>query len=215
MWTGLFQFFRKLFGGGGGKAAEPSFPLPDDVEKLQKAYSHTQELEGPGGPISAKEAYELAADIIARFDDKARLTSLESSGGLQPNGECLGWVFHFHLPNQWGQALFHFKMGKSDGALTVELRPFVALGSALAKMMEDGQVGFVEQQWKVDLERHPELPRDFVDSREVMAGFARSGAGALPPGGVLRALTPPLGRARWELLEAPGSKKSLYSLPIE
>jgi hypothetical protein len=81
--------------------------------------------------------------------------------------------------------------------------------------MNDGQTGFVEQQWKVELERHAELPNSFADSRDVLAAFARSGAGALPSTAVLRASTPPLGRARWEVLEAPGSKKSLYSLPIE
>ena len=215
MWTGISQFFRNLFGGGGGKATEPTFPLPVVPDKLEGEYSHTQELEGPGGPITAKEAYELAAEIISNFDPQARLTSLESSGALAPDGQCHGWIFHFHLPAKWGQAVFLFKMGKQGDRLTVELRPFVAVGSALAKMMSEGQTGFVEQQWKVDLERHPGLPSSFADSGEVLAAFARSGAGPLPASAVLRASTPPLGRARWELLEAAGSKKSLYSLPIE
>lgn len=215
MWTGLSQFFRTLFGGGGKKATEPNFPLPTESEKLQQDYSHSQELEGPGGAISAREAYDLAAEIITKFDPQARLTSLESSGQLLPNGQCLGWVFQFHLPNRWGQALFVFKMGSNDGSLTVELRPFVAQGSALAKMMSEGQTGFVEQQWKVDLERHPGLPVNFVDSSAVMEAFARTQGGAVPSTAVLRASTPPLGKARWELLEAAGAKKSLYSLSIE
>jgi hypothetical protein len=191
------------------------FPLPEVADKLGEEYSHTQELEGPGGPITAREAYELAAEIIATFDHQARLTSVESAGPLSPDGQCHGWTFHFHLPNKWGQAIFLFKMGKQGDRLTVELRPFVAVGSALAKMMSEGQTGFVEQQWKVDLERHPGLSPNFADSGAVLAAYARSGGGPLPPGAVLRASTPPLGRARWELLEAVGSKKSLYTLPIE
>lgn len=215
MWSGISQFFRKLFGGGGGRSAEAVFPFPDVADKLSEEYSHTQELEGPGGPITAREAYELAAEIISRFDSQARLTSVESTGPLSPDGQCHGWTFHFHLPGRWGQAVFLFKMGKQGDRLTVELRPFVAVGSALAKMMSEGQTGFVEQQWKVDLERHPGLSPGFADSGEVLAAYARSGAGPLPAGAVLRASTPPLGRARWELLEAMGSKKSLYTLPIE
>ena len=214
MWSGLSQFFRKLFGGG-GKASEPTFPLPTGVDKLQETYAHTQELEGPGGPVTAREAYELAAEIIAKFDSTARLTLVESSGALSDDGQCPGWSFHFHLPQRWGQAIFSFRMGKGNDQVTLELRPFVAVGSALAKMMDEGQTGFVEQQWKVDLERNPELPPGFSDSRDVLGAFNRSGAGPLPSGAVLRAMTPPLGRARWELLEAPGAKKSLYSLPIE
>jgi hypothetical protein len=215
MWSALSQFFRNLFGGGGGKATEPVFPLPAVDDILRDEYSHAQELEGPGGPITAREAYELAAEIISKFDPSARLTGLESSGPLSDDGQCPGWTFRFHLPAKWGQAIFVFKMSKAGDSLTVELRPFVAVGSALAKMMSEGQTGFVEQQWKVDLERHPSLPSSFADSGEVLAAFARSGTGPLPVGAVLRASTPPLGRARWDLLEAPGSKKSLYSLPIE
>ena len=215
MWTGLSRFLRKLFGGGGGKATEPTFPLPTGIERLSEEYSHTQELEGPGGAITAREAYELASEIISKFDPQSRLTTVESSGPISPDGQCHGWTFHFHLPSKWGQAVFLFKMGRQGDKLTVELRPFVAVGSALAKMMSDGQTGFVEQQWKVDLERHPGLAPAFPDSGEVLAGYARSGAGPLPASAVLRASTPPLGRARWELLEGVGSKKSLYSLPIE
>ncbi len=189
--------------------------MPAVEDRLIEDYSHTQDLEGPGGPITAREAYELASEIISKFDNQARLTSVESSGPLSPDGQCHGWTFHFHLPARWGQAVFLFKMGKQGDKLTLELRPFVAPGSALAKMMSEGQTGFVEQQWKVDLERHPGLPATFADSGVVLTAFSRSGVGPLPASAVLRASTPPLGRARWELLEAVGSKKSLYSLPIE
>ncbi len=215
MWSGLAQFIRNLFGGG-GKATEPTFPLPSGIDRLEDEYSHSQELEGPGGPVTAREAHELAIEIISKFDPQARLTNIESSGPLSGDGQCLGWNFFFHLPARWGHATFAFRMGKQGGdRLTVELRPFVARGSALAKMMNEGQSGFVEQQWKVDLERHPELPSSFPDSGDVLSGFARSGGGPLPDAAVLRAATPPLGRARWDLLEAAGSKKSIYSLPIE
>lgn len=215
MWSGLSQFFRNLFGGG-GKGAEPTFPLPSGTDRLEEDYTHSQELEGPGGPITAREAHELAVEIITKFDPQARLTQVESAGPLSGNGQCLGWNFLFHLPGRWCHATFAFRMGKNGGdRLTVELRPFVGRGSALAKMMNEGQSGFVEQQWKVDLERHPELSATFQDSGDVLSGFARSGAGPLPSTAVLRASTPPLGRARWDLLEASGSKKSIYSLPIE
>lgn len=189
--------------------------MPVGIERLSEAYSHTQELEGPGGPVTAQEAFELAQEIIVKFEASARLTGIDSAGQLQQDGRCSSWVFHYHLPDKWGQADFHFKMGKDRDLLTVELRPFVAVGSALAKMMSEGQTGFVEQQWKVDLERHPGLPTRFPDSSDVLAAFLRSGLGDLPAAAVLRASTPPLGRARWDLLETPGTKKSLYSLPIE
>lgn len=215
MLSGLTNFLRKLF--GGGQAPEPRFSLPVGIDKLQEEYSRTQELDGPGGPVTAREAYDLASEIILSFDPQARLTQLETVGRLVEDGKADGWLIVFWLPSCWGQALFRFKMGQSGDSLTVDLLPFVAAESALAKMMSEGQTGFVEQQWKVELERHPSLPLTFKDSSDVLTAWRRSVSTdqSLPAGSVLRALTPPLGKARWELLETSTSKKSLYTTPIE
>ncbi len=215
MLSGITNFLRKLF--GGGQTPEPRFSLPVGIDKLQEDYSRTQELDGPGGPVTAREAYELASEIILGFDAQARLTQMESVGRLAEDGKAEGWLISYWLPTCWGQAHFRFMMREPVDTLTVELTPFVAVGSALAKMMTEGQTGFVEQQWKVELERHPSLSEAFKDSDEVLGAWSRSaGAGqGLPPGAILRALTPPLGKARWELLETSTSKKSLYTTPIE
>jgi hypothetical protein len=83
-------------------------------------------------------------------------------------------------------------------------------------MLQEGQAGFVEQQWKVELERQPTLNHQFQDSSSVLATWEAQGKSvAYQTPVVLRALTPPLGKARWELLETPDQKKSLYKLPIE
>lgn len=213
MWTGLAQFFQRLF--GRGKSDEPSFPFPDGSDKIRQEFSRTQELEGPGGPVTARESFELASEIIASFDSEARLTSIESTEPLTSDGLCAGWNFVFYLPQRWGQAQFHFKMTGSGDALTVKLLPFLAQGSTLAQMESEGQSGFVEQQWNVELERNAPLPSGFIDSSVVLAGYVRQNGGPPPPGVILRALTPPLGPARWNLLESATSKKSLYSVPIE
>ena len=213
MWTGLAQFFQRLL--GRGKSDEPSFAFPTGSDKIREEFSRTQELEGPGGPVTARESYELAYEIISGYDPEARLTVVTSTQPLTADGLCAGWSFLFYLPNRWGQARFDFKMSNAGDALTVKLFPFVARGSALAKMESEGQSGFVEQQWNVELERNTPLPQAFVDSDAVLSGFVRQSGGAPPAQAVLRAATPPLGPARWSLLESANSKKSLYSVPIE
>ncbi len=213
MWTGLSSFFQRLF--GRGRSSDPTFVFPVDPGKLRDDFSRTQELEGPGGAVTAREAYELASEIIASFDPEARLTSIESSGSLSADGQSDGWNFVFHLPTRWGQAHFFFKMAHAGGSLTVNLTPFLARGSTLAQMEKEGQAGFVEQQWNVELERNISLPVGFIDSSEVASGFRRQHGAPLPQGGLLRAATPPLGPARWSVHESSSSKKSLYSVPIE
>lgn len=212
MWTGLAHFFQRIF--GGGRSHEPSFHLPAE-EKIREHFSRTQELEGPGGAVTARESYELAAEIITSYDPEARLTSIESTQPLTAEGLCHGWDFLFYLPQRWGQAHFHFQMTNGQDTLTVKLVPFVAKGSALAQMEEEGQSGFVEQQWNVELERNAALPSEFVDSSSVIAGYLSQTGHPPAPQAVLRAATPPLGPARWSLLESRSSKKSLYSVPIE
>ena len=88
MWSGLSNIFKKLL--GGGKAIEQSFSLPE-VDRLVEDFSQTEELEGPGGPISAREGFELAVEIVKGFDSQARLTNVESVGRLSPDGRCEGW----------------------------------------------------------------------------------------------------------------------------
>lgn len=106
-------------------------------------------------------------------------------------------------------------MASLGDTLTVNLTPFLARGSALAQMETDGQSGFVEQQWNVELERNIPLTSNFVDSSTIASGFQKQHGIPLPKSAVLRAATPPLGPARWTVLESRGSKKSLYSVPIE
>lgn len=213
MLSGFFQTLKRFFRRRGARL-EPSFALPDAAEILRQPYSHTQEVEGPGGAITAREAYQLAHDIIEAYDERARLTGIESLSALFANGQCNGWKFTFSLPDRWGYAIFLFKMGHPD-LLTVELSPFVEVGSGIAKMMEQGQKGFVEQQWKVELERSRELGPHFADSSEVVAAFIAGGKSQMPQGAVLRASSPPLGKSRWDLFGAGDLKKSLYTYPIE
>lgn len=213
MWAGLAKLFKGLVSRR-GRRGEPSFTLPDNTVVLREMYTRTQEIEGPGGAITAREAYDLAAEIIRLYDTQARLTGLESTAALLANGQCHSWRFTFHLPARWAEAIFFFRIGEPD-RLTVELRPFVEPGSALASMMDEGKNGFVEQQWKVELERHRALATTFPDSPDVLAGYLKGSGAGVPVDAVLRAFTPPLGKSRWELLESKESKKSLYSFPIE
>lgn len=214
MWSALKQIFRKLLG---GNEAEVEFLLPQDVDRLEEEYSHSQELEVTGGPVTAREAFELALEVIEAFDPEVRLTKLESKGPIDDKGRAKHWVFLFHLPERWGRAIFYFDTTPGTETVSVELKPFVASGSTMAKMLSEGRTGFVEQQWKVELERHPALPKTFTDSDKVMEAWVAAGnsAKSLSATAILRGCVPPLGKARWDLLESPSSKKSLYSLPIE
>lgn len=215
MWSSLSRFFRGILGAAPDTA--PSFLLPQDVDKLRTDFDRVEEIEGPGGPITAREAFELALSIVQEFDDQARLSKIESCGQLDPEGKAEGWRFLFDLPQRWGKASFTFDCKSSKETVSVKLRPFVASGSALDKMLEDGRVGFVEQQWKVELERSPGLSHNFVDSPQVMEDWISDGttASELSDRTLMRGLVPPLGKPRWEILTSADSKKSLYSRPIE
>ena len=154
--------------------------------------------------------------LVRNFDEGARLTRLESQGRLAQNGQCEGWEFLFLLPERWGHAVFTFTCQGDRESVKVSLKPFAAVGSALDRMLQEGQSGFVEQQWKVEMERQPSLNHEFQDSSSVLESWEKAGKSvnfqSLP---ILRAITPPLGKARWELLESPSAKKSLYTLTIE
>ena len=212
----MWSFLKKIFGRSSADSQyEHASLFPQDVDKLRTEFSATEELEGPGGPITAREAFDLAEEIIVSFDSDARLTRVESKG-LSSAGRAEGWNFDFLLPNRWGYCRFVFQNLNGEEKLTLTLRPFAAEGSALDKMLQDGQAGFVEQQWKVEMERQPSLSHAFQDSVTVLSTLKSQGKHFdFAEGPVLRAVTPPLGKARWELLESPQSKKSLYNLPIE
>ena len=215
----MWSFFKKIFGrfSSGGESYDSSALLPQGVDKLRREHQASEELEGPGGPITAREAFELSEEIIKSFDPEARLTKLQSKGKLDPTGRAEGWAFEFLLPTRWGQGQFLFACSKEAAeTVTVKLKPFAAEGSALDKMLEEGQAGFVEQQWKVEMERQSPLSHDFQDSSDVLSAWQLQGKAVdynLPV--TLRAVVPPLGKPRWELLESARSKKSLYTLPIE
>lgn len=213
MWSSL----KKIFGRFMGKSQQDdhSSLLPDDVDKLRREFSSTEELDGPGGPITAREAFELALEIISSFDKSARLGSLSSHGALNDKGRAEGWFFSFQLPERWGHAEFRFQ-NKGQESVSLKLIPFAPEGSAMDKMLQDGQDGFVEQQWKVELDRRPSLPHDFQDSSDVITAWQAQGKSLnFSNPLVMQAITPPLGKARWELLDSPGSKKSLYTLPLK
>lgn len=201
---------------GGSQKDDHSSLLPQDVDKLRKEFSAKEELDGPGGSITAREAFELAIEIVQSFDQSARLGSLMSEGALNDKGRAEGWYFHFLLPERWGHAKFRFKTIPGQECLMMKLIPFAPEGSALDKMLQEGQDGFVEQQWKVELDRQPSLSHSFRDSSEVLSTWASQGKKLnFNDPLVLQAITPPLGAARWELLDAPGAKKSIYTLPLE
>ena len=214
MWSRFKKIIHRLI--GGGKRQDHSSLLPKGIDKLRTEFSSTAELDEPGGPITAREGFELALEIIQDFDSQVRLNTMESVGVLNSEGQAEGWVFVFLLPSRWGHARFKFCNITGKESLTIKLVPFAPAGSALDKMLLEGQGGFVEQQWKVELERQPPLSRDFQDSKQVLSTWQTQGKVidfSAPL--VLRAVTPPLGKARWELLDAPGSKKSLCTMVIE
>jgi hypothetical protein len=214
MWSSLKKIFRRMM--GEGREYDHSSLLPEDVDKLRLEFSAQEELDGPGGPITAREAFELALEIVTSFDEGARLASLQSEGALNEQGMAEGWLLNFLLPERWGHAQFRFKNITGQESLTLKLLPFAPAGSALDKMLEEGQAGFVEQQWKVELDRQPSLSHNFQDSGEVLAAWTGQGKSinfAAPL--ILRAVTPPLGQPRWELLDSPSAKKSLYTLPLK
>jgi hypothetical protein len=214
MWSSLKKIIRRFM--GGSQQDDHSSLLPQDVDKLRAEFTAKEELEGPGGPITAREAFELALEIITTFDASARLGSLSSEGALDENGMAEGWYFHFLLPERWGHAKFRFNNLSGQECLAMKLVPFAPEGSALDKMLQEGQDGFVEQQWKVELDRQPSLSHEFRDSSDVITTWTNQGKSLnFREPLVLQAITPPLGNARWELLNAPGSKKSIYTLPLQ
>ena len=112
--------------------------------------------------------------------------------------------------------MFLFQNENSPEQMELQLTPFAVKGGAMDNMLSDGQDGFVEQQWKVEMERQPCLTHNFRDSSSVLENLETGGKPVDYDGQiVLKASTPPLGQARWELYESPSSKKSLYKLPIE
>lgn len=214
----MWSFFKKIFHqiSGGDSDNDHSSLFPEDVDKLRDEFSATEEIDGPGDGISAREAFELAEEIIQSFDPEAKLRSIKSEGALTQVGHAEGWIFDFLLPTRWGTSTFTFNNRKGAESVHVRLIPFAPAGSALDNMLLDGQAGFVEQQWKVELERQASLSHSFQDSGEVLARWVSEGKTIdFQTGVVMRAITPPLGKARWELLDSPSSKKSLYNLPIE
>lgn len=214
MWSSLKKIFRRFL--GEGQSYDHSSLLPQDIDKLRHEFTAREELDGPGGPITAREAFELALEIITTFDKGARLASLYSEGAMNEKGRADGWIFSFLLPDRRGHAQFRFNNIVGQESLMVQLLPFAPAGSALDKMLDEGQAGFVEQQWKVELDRQHSLSHGFRDSDEVLRAWKAQGKVvnfAQPI--VLRAVTPPLGAPRWELLESPGSKKSIFTLPLE
>ena len=214
----MWSLFKKIFHhlSGQGREQDHSALFPSDVDKLRKSALAAEELEGPGGPITAREAFELAEELVGSFDSEARLLSIESQGTVDEDGRATGWAFQFILPIRWGHAAFVYNNGEGEDKVEVRLTPFAAEGSAMDKMLQDGQGGFVEQQWKVELERETTLTHQFQDSSSVLRSLANEGKPVdFQHAILLKASTPRLGEARWELFESADSKKSLYKLPIE
>ena len=118
---------------GEGRESDHSSLLPEDVDKLRLEFSAQEELDGPGGPITAREAFELALEIVTSFDEGARLASLQSEGALNDKGMAEGWLLNFLLPERWGHAQFRFKNTEGQESLTLKLLPFAPAGSALDK----------------------------------------------------------------------------------
>lgn len=214
MWSSFKKILHRWL--GGQEHHDHSSLLPKDIDKLKAEFSTEEELEATGGPITAREAFELAAEILEEFDADARLRSIDSLGAVDSLGRAEGWQFAFLLPERWGYATFRFQCTPGSERLGLRLTPFVAAGSALDKMLDEGQDGFVEQQWKVEMERQPPMTNQFRDSSEVIQGWQSKGEKIdFSQSLVLRAVIPPLGKPRWELRESPNSKKSLCTAVIE
>ncbi len=218
----LNRFFESLL----NLVSTPSEEEPSDFDfgsgKITEKLHHREELDAPGGPLTVHEAFMVVEPEAKRFDLSARLTRIVSGPGLDAEGKTLVWNFHYQFPERWAHAIFstHSQPVGSDQQaeyLEFSVTPFPAPGSAMAKMLSEGQGGFVEQQWQVELERCEALPTDFSDSAEVFAQWAKEGfdVHTLSPTVKMEALSRPLGGAVWRLSDPASGQKKLKEGPLK
>lgn len=205
------------------RSSENAAPLDYGSGRIEEKVTTREELDAPGGPVTACEAFGVVVEIARAYDEQARLTRVSSGPGLDEQGRTTLWTFQYQFPNRWAQAVLSVhtgppgtKPGSPDEFLEVNVTPFPAPGSAMAKMLTEGQSGFVEQQWKVELERHAPLAENFRDSSEVFQAWINDGLSlaTLGPGVRLEGMTLPLGGAVWRLSDPSSGKKNLREAPF-
>lgn len=217
----IWSFLKKLFTRSEG--AEPEAEWDFGSGRISETQTVREELDGPGGPITAREAFDLVHRLAHGYDREAKLYMLASAGKLDAQGRATNWEFKYQFPNRWARAVFSVATAAAPGTaqpgdehLEVTIIPFPPPGSAMARMLMEGQEGFVKQQWQMELERKPSLPANFKDSAEAAAVWARDGLdlGSLGRSVRLEGMTLPLGGAVWRLTDPESGKKSLKETPF-
>ncbi len=114
------------------------------------------------GPITARQAFEIAGEAARKLDGRARLTHAQSDLNIQPDGRAHVWEF-----------LFYFPSIRSTGILSVTPRdeeeppdePVLCLRRRVKPL-----------PFPIDhATLKPELPWDFHDSPEAVAALAGQG----------------------------------------
>lgn len=203
----------------GGRQEEEEEALEFDFGegRLTEPFYHREEIDSPGGPVSPGETADVVMGMAQSFDSGARLTRVVSQRGVDTDGRALAWQFEFVFPERWGQGSVVVSVEEPGmESMAIQVRPFPAPGSAMANMLATGQTGFVEQQWKVELERHQSLSLPFKDTISVVEDWRNSGKiGKLGVDYQLEALQPALGGPVWQLTKVQNLKKVLASAPFQ
>lgn len=186
--------------------------------RISETVTRREEIDGPGGPVTAREAFELAQHLATGYDHQARLYMVASGGKLDSKGRSTQWEFKYQFPNRWARSVFTVSTSASETDprpaeefLEVAVIPFPPPGSAMARMLSEGQEGFVEQQWQMELDRKSPLPVSFKDSSEALELWLKEGfdPGTLGRSARLEATTLPQGGAVWRLSDPESGQKSI------
>ncbi len=215
----MFGRFKGWLSKLGGRSEEVEEDLQFDFGegRITGPFYYREEIEGPGGPVSPGETADVVLAMAQAFDSQARLIRVVSQRGVDSDGRALAWQFEFLFPARWGQGSVILTVEEPGlESVAIQVRPFPAPGSAMANMLATGQDGFVEQQWKVEQERHSPLPLPFVDTLTVVEDWRNSGKiGKLGVDYQLEGIQPPLGGPVWQLTKVQNPKQVLASSPFQ
>lgn len=166
------DFLRRLM--GGGKEAAASGLVITREGRVQSLVA----------PVTARQAFGVAQAAVEAYGGDARLTMIVSGEDISVEGLARLWEFLFIFPSNRMQGIITVAVCDDDVeegkrlCLRERVTPFVQAGGMLDKMVREGTVtpGFIEEQWRKEVERQPGLPVPFRDSPEAVRELREKGA---------------------------------------
>jgi hypothetical protein len=155
-----------------------------DRQAITEELRSTHEVRGANQPTTAGQAFQLIRPFVRQVDRQARLKSIISQQGLNPDGSSTHWEFFFDLPQRRAHLVSEWILSWDElidaygpAKITIFANPFPPPGSPLRQLVKEGKL--LHQQliglWKQECKRVTYLPEKFRNTDAVTEDLSRQG----------------------------------------